>query len=375
MGTLSRLRLRHFRNYTSLDLGLAPGLNLIVGPNGQGKTNLIEAVCYLALLRSFRARRVTALRQWDADYFFVGGELLRGGSTGDGIRELGVGQGERRKLRLDGMPVAKASEFINQFICVTFVPEDIQLLRGAAKLRRRFLDILLSQLHSDYLLHLQRYVLAVRHRNAVLRQLHKYSQTALSAYDELVVRHGSRIALARWQLVHDMVAALEGISPLLYGASEMQLRVKLVSNVVPAQGDDVTLAAVTARYERALAKSATRDCEEGRTCSGPHRDDLRFILGGRDLTMFGSEGECRMACLALRLASLELVRGRDPDERGVVLLVDDVYGDLDTNRRRAFFDMVSGCGQVLLAGTQIPAELGQEADQCLQVSSGDVTAA
>ena len=213
---LANLKLQTFRNYGSVDVAFDAGMSLLVGRNGQGKSNVLEAVCYLALLRSFRTQGIGALRQWNTDGFSVEGDL---GTTGDDPLDrhtLKIQYGERRLLRLDGNPVDRASDFINQFHCVPLVPEDIDLVRGSARERRRFVDILCSQLHPTYVRHLQDFNEAIRGRNAILRGKGSFPENALAGYDEVVIHHGAELEVMRNQVVAWLVAELGGISDRLF---------------------------------------------------------------------------------------------------------------------------------------------------------------
>jgi len=360
------LRLQQFRNYTSLEAEFTPGLNLIVGANGQGKTNLLESVCYLALLRSFRSRQINSLRQWGADSFSVFGRIDH---PGGGAINLAVTYGERRQLRAGGQPVEKASEFINRFLCVPFVPEDIELAKGAAGVRRRFLDIVLSQTEPLYLHHLQRYTAALRSRNIVLREPAKYASSSLSAYDTLLVRHGGAIVASRRSFATELDASLESISRDLLGG--VRLSVKLSCNVLGSTGADVLDPnALEGAFEEALGRSLERDRDEGCTRCGPHRDDLILSLDGRALGLFGSEGQCRLASLALRLASLAGIRRTSGNGRAVILLVDDVVGELDARGRGAFFDAFQQGDQTFVAATSAPPELSGRIAGSYRVESG-----
>jgi DNA replication and repair protein RecF len=366
---LANLRLRTFRNYPELDVAFSPGPSLLVGRNGQGKSNVLEAVCYLALLRSFRTQSTTVLRQWGADGFSVEGEL--GATGGDPLdrHSLKIQYGERRLLRFDGNPVDRASDFINQFHCVPLVPEDIDLVRGSARERRRFVDILCSQLHPGYVRHLQDFNEAIRARNAILRGMDGFAPNALAGYDEVVVRHGAELEVLRGKVVSWLGRELANVSERLFVETTGGVGVEY-SSFCDGAGD---VATVIAGYREALAKSRDRDVREGRTCVGPHLANLNIHLAGRPVARYGSEGECRLTAIALRLASLGVIRQDAIGARAVVLLVDDVFGELDTHRRAAFFSCVAEADQTLITATEQPAELPTEGLRVFHVQAGEVT--
>lgn len=363
---LANLRLQSFRNYTGLDLPLEPGISLFVGRNGQGKSNVLEAVCYLALLRSFRTQTTVPLRQWSAPGFAIEGEV--GSDDPLSRHHLLVQSLDRRCLRLDGKPVERASDFINQFHCVPLVPEDIELIRGPARERRRFLDILCSQVQPGYLRHLQAHHEAVRSRNAVLRAGDAYPAHALAAYDEVLVVHGAEIECGRRRLVGHLNRGLEALGERLFAGGSPRLAAEYSSFA----GEAEELEELARVYREELARSQGRDLREGRTCVGPHLANLAIHLAGRPVARYGSEGECRLTALALRLASLGVIRAEAFADRAVVLLVDDVYGELDSPRREAFFRCVSEADQTLITGTEPPAELPVGGVRIFHVQQGEI---
>ena len=365
---LGKLRLQAFRNYSDSLVSFEPGLSVLLGRNGQGKSNVLEAVCYLALLRSFRTHTIGVLRQWGADSFVVEGEI--GSTEADplAIHRLEVSYGERRTLALDGNLVDRASEFINQFQCVPLVPEDIDLVRGPARERRRFLDILCTQTRPAYLGHLQSFHLAIRSRNAILRASDTYPEHALAAYDELVVAHGTALEVVRGELVGELNRQLAAVGERLFVDGGGKIVAKYSSFW---EGQPIA-AEVEAAFRESLDKSRIRDTREMRTCVGPHLANVNIHLAGRPLARYGSEGECRMSAIALRLASLGVIRGVVTPERAVVLLVDDVFGELDSQRRRALFECVAEADQVLITATELPEELPRDGLHMYQVESGSI---
>lgn len=371
MGYLSHLRLRSFRNYVSLDLVFSPGFNVLVGANGQGKSNLIEAVCYLALLRSFRSRRIAPLKQWGAAAFFVGGRLC-GSDDGAPHIDLSVGYEEKRVLQLNRQTIDKASDFINAFICVTLVPEDIELVVGAAGLRRRFLDIFLCQVDPCYMVNLQRYLEALRCRNLMLRRPEKYPEAAFASYEHLLIEHGAFLVCRRIQWVERLNAALTTLSPDLFQTADLTVSLVFSPSLPRCSDKAESEVEMMACFAEALERSRERDLNEGATRYGPHRDGFIFHLNGRDLSLFGSEGERRAACLALRLACLSIVRASSDDERPVVLLVDDVLGELDPLRRRAFFSALGLADQVFVTCTTVPEELYDVSPVVYRVGNGEI---
>ena len=375
MGIPSHLRLRQFRNYTELDLSLSPGLNVIVGRNGQGKSNILEALCYLGLLRSFRTHRVACLRQWHRDCFNISGSFVPLDPAALPF-SLEVEYGERRILRLNGRPVGRASEFVNRFLCVPCVPEDIGMIKGPASGRRRFMDIVMSQLDSAYMGELQHYQTALRERNILLRSPDRYPASALAAYDRLLARFGAGILLKREKFVREFDEVVKELSMrLLSGDGEYSVRYAWGLPASLLAAGEKTLADLAETLFDFLQHGVEQDRREGSTRYGPHRADLLLFFDGRPLGFYGSEGERRLASLILRLGSMRLMEeaaaGRS---RGITLLVDDVLGELDSTRVEAFIEVISGAAQILLTGTELPTALERRAAQVFHVEKGTVSA-
>lgn len=364
---LTRLGLRRFRNYASLTLDCAPGLNLLVGSNGQGKTNLLEAVHVLAFLRSFRTRQVQELVQWSQDVFDLDGTLA--GPSGRNWT-LQVRHGRERLLLVNGVAVARASEFINRFHCVAFIPEDIGLAKGPAAERRRFLDMLAGQLDARHLHHLHILAQALKNRNAALRQPQRFNRESRAPYDELIAEHGAAVADARARLVADLQARCSEPGRLLLEAS-LTLRYRPGFAWDPDREPD----AGRARLAAALAGSLARDERERVTTLGPQRDDVDLELAGHPLSLYGSEGQCRAAALVLRLAAVECLRNGPDGDHGLVLLVDDVLGELDAYRRDGFWRRIRGEAQIFLTCTAVPPELHGEPRALVEVTAGTLRAA
>lgn len=364
---LTYLKLLQFRNYDRCELNLQPGLNILVGPNGQGKTNLLEAVYYLALLRSFRTTQISNLKQWQQDGFYLEGNCLHKDKS---TLTLTVSYGTERKLGVNGIPVHKTSEFITRFICSTFIPEDLEVVKGGAVLRRRFLDIALSQLSPAYLRDLQQYSSALRSRNIMLKQPDKYPRNTVTAYDFMLVEKGVALENARKEFLEKLNLALLEQSLLFFGEHKI-LSLKYVSGLAssgklsPMAGDDARDI-----YREILQRNYERDCRDGATRYGPHRSEMNCLLSGNHLASFGSEGECRIAALALRFACLKIMQ-LELEVQDVTLIVDDVLGELDQYHRRIFLQQLEQCGQVLIACTEVPAEFNA-VKKIFKVSGGHI---
>ena len=339
---LQRLVLENFRNYETLDVRFEPGRILLLGDNGQGKTNLLEAVHFLSLLRSFRSTKLEELRRWRQRQFTIRGEFDVSGQP----LALGLEYGDKRRLRLDGAAVRRASDFIGRVPAVAFVPEDIELVKGSASGRRRFLDSGLTQVLVPYLNLLQTYDRALRSRNQLLRDAGAVAH-AVRAFDRLLAASGARLMEWRGMFLQEFGEFLAPAAhQLLPAGSELTVRYQPAVNL-PAGPEKVRAEALF----QALDQSWERDRAHGLTHPGPHRDDFGLGLNGKAVGCFGSEGQCRLVALVLRLALAEYLAAKK-GAGSVLLLVDDVMGELDGRGRRAFLGALQRAGQVFVAATQ-----------------------
>ena len=348
------LKLLNFRNHDNSELFFEPGLNILLGDNGQGKTNILEAVYYLSLLRSFRTNRISHLKQWRKDGFYVGARYRQKNG-----REIGlsIAYGTERKLSIDSVPVHKTSEFIGRFVCSSFTPEDMEIVKGGAQLRRRFLDIALSQQYPSYLQALQQYTLALKNRNIMLRDPRKYPRNTVTAYDHSMVENAVAIEDLRQQFIEKLNLALLEQSELFFG-EHIRLSLKYVSGIPtdfrrPAIVEEDSPAAV---YHEILRRNYERDCRDGATRYGPHRSEMNCLFSGNLLSAYGSEGQCRVAALALRFACMKIIQ-LELKDRDLTLIVDDVIGELDKHHREIFLQQLHAFPQVILACTQVPEEI------------------
>jgi DNA replication and repair protein RecF len=342
---LAHLRLRDFRNYARLDVDFSPGFHLLLGDNAQGKTNVLEAVYLMATLRSFRGVGGAQMIRHGAKGYFVGGNIV-----GRGEREIKMFWSAReRKLALDGQPVKKLSDFLGTLRTVVFCTEDLQLVKGAARARRRFLDLLLTQTMPSYLPLLQRYMRAVRARNALLK-IRSPDEAALDSFSAELVKLGNEIIRARRELAPKF-------SPLA------RLAYRRISN----DAEELRIEyqpSVKKDFATELAQSRARERSYRSTLVGPHRDDLQLLLHEKSAAQFGSEGQKRTLAIALKMAQAEFLTGIHGSPP--VLLIDDVMGELDVKRRSGFLPLLEQArktsGQVFMTATEEnwPSELGRE---------------
>lgn len=344
---LERVRLRQYRNFGELELTFPAAGVALIGENGAGKTNLLEAIYYLEIFRSFRGAPDDQLVRFGADVFHVRGEV-----AGDGQRlqidaayELRT---RKKRVAVDTVEPERMADAIGRIGAVVFSPSDVAIISAGPSERRRFLDIVLSVNEPGYLAALQRYRLLLKNRNAVLKA-GRIDQALLSAWDDGLAEVGARVMMwrARWVARHadSYAAKYQAIS----GGSRGTLHYVAGVRGLMELGDE---AAVRASYRADLERCAQRDRERGMTHAGPHRDQLEIAFQGSngdvDLREFGSGGQVRTAAVALRMVEAETIhsaRGRD-----CIVLLDDVFAELDAARSQRILELLEAeeRGQVIL---------------------------
>jgi DNA replication and repair protein RecF len=377
---LEKLRTVQWRNLEDRQIEFSPGVNVLVGGNGQGKTNLLEAVHYLALGRSHRGARDDEIVSFGGDHFFV-----RGDGEGDAGQsfciEAGFTPPRSKKLKVDGRPLTRLTDLTGVLACVSFGPEDADLPRGAPQLRRRYLDYTLAETSPRSLAVLAEYRRALEQRGALLRDAERPGaglEVALQVWDEELVRHGCELVVRRAEALADLGERAREVCARLGGAAlrlryavhalgaKLEVGQELVSFVERAGSGELE-----ASFRRRLAERRAAERVRRLNLVGPHRDDLELELDGLELRRYGSQGQCRLVAVALKMAQAEFIRERRR-ERPVVLL-DDVFAELDEERAGRLWETVCQRHQTLLA---VPrrSDLGFGAgDALFRVEGGRLT--
>jgi DNA replication and repair protein RecF len=341
---LRRLQLRNHRNYASLDLAPGPGVNVFIGANGQGKTNLLEAVAMLALSASPRARREVELVGPVGPGSRIEAEI----DSGDLVRELAItldveGDRARRTIEVDGAR-RRAIDLPGNFRVTLFWPDDLGLVKAGPELRRRFLNQMLVQVEPGYARALAGLRRVLEQRNSLLKRIAagEGGEDTLEAWNTELVRVGSEIVAARSRAVaelqpeaarcHAEIAAGERLAVHYEGPPE--------------------------NFAEAVHNSLAEDLRRGTTSVGPHRDDLLVLLDGQEARSYASQGQQRTAVVSLKLAEAALIQRRTGERP--VLLLDDVLSELDGERRAALLNEVAAGGQVIITSVEagpFPADL------------------
>jgi DNA replication and repair protein RecF len=367
---LHSFTLKNFRNYRSLDLEFDASGNLFLGGNAQGKTNLIEAIHYLATARSQRGAGDEKLLRQGADFFMVQGTGTgrEGRSLTIEIRSIKDGP---RRLKINGAVHRKVSDLLGLLSVVELSPEDRNIVAGGPGLRRRFLDFCLCQLSPSYWKDLVEYGRILQQRNTALKsrsghRWHAADDDELSAWNGQLVRLGSAVVKRRQRFLEQIDPQVNELHRRITGGDE-----RIALKYQPAI-EEVTGRGIDEAFHRSLDRVREKEHRLGVTLAGPHRDDVLISVNERDLRTYGSQGQQRTAAIALKLAAdrqLEVSRGGSP-----ILLLDDVFAELDVDRTRALFDLFHGFGQIFVA-TAKESDLAGCGDHLtrMAVSDGTVT--
>jgi len=349
---LTRLALTDFRCYAAVDLSLEPGVSTLIGQNGQGKTNLVEAAGYVATLGSHRVSSDAPLVRQGAER-----AILRAAITSaerDALVEIEINPGRANRARVNRVAVPRPRQVLGVLRTVLFAPEDLALVKGDPDQRRRYLDELLVAAAPRYAGVRSDYERVVKQRTALLKsgRAHRLPDGALETWDDHLVRTGVELLAGRLgltatlrPLVAKSYAAVSGED----GAAGINYRQRSVEESGESTDRDV----LAQRLRDALAEVRSEELDRGVCLVGPHRDDLDLTIGSLPARGYASHGESWSMALALRLAAYELLRadGGDP-----VLLLDDVFAELDTARRDRLARLVAGAEQVLVTAA-VPADV------------------
>jgi DNA replication and repair protein RecF len=347
---LRTLRLENFRNYERLEIEFEDGLNFLFGPNGSGKTSILEAVSYLAVARSIRGAGDGEVVRWGASGFGVGGDIVDGRDARSIV--LRFARGGAKGATVDGEGIARLSDLLGHLRVAWFGPEDTWLTKGGPEARRRLIDMTLCQIDHQYLAALSSYRRILKQRNEALLgwSPDDESERVVQAWTEQLLEHGSRVITSRLRLV----PRLEGAVARFHAAIAMEGSLSLEYRSSVDLGAAGEPGEVRSRFAEAIEASATEERRRGFTQVGPHRDDLEVRLDGRLLRAFGSQGQHRTAAIALKLGEADVL---DDGGRGVVVLLDDILSELDEDRGRGLVELVGGLGQALMTSTRAPDEL------------------
>lgn len=365
---LERLALTDFRSYAEVDLSLNSGVVCFVGANGQGKTNLVEALGYLATLSSHRVSQDAPLVRRGAERAYVRGAINNSGRTT--TLEVEINPGRANRARINGSPTTRARDILGVVKTVLFAPEDLALVKGDPSDRRQFLDTMLVLRTPRLAGVIADFERTLKQRNALLRSastVRRFDVSTLAVWDEHLARHGAEIVAARM----DLIAQLQPHTQTAYRELAAHSEVALTYRPTGVDYPELSIDAIMAAMLDALSQMRDQEVDRGLTLLGPQRDDLLLTLGEGPAKGYASHGESWSYALALRLACYALLSAEGDEP---ILILDDVFAELDESRRRHLAEAVTPAEQVLITAAvaaDLPSEIGGHR---IMVESGQVHA-
>jgi len=345
---LENIALRNFRNYEAQELSFSPSINVLIGENAQGKTNLIESIYFLAMSRSHRTARDRELIRWDSDFAKVNGKLKKKSHS----VPMEIILSKRGKIaKLNHLEQKKLSNYIGQLNVILFAPEDLSLVKGSPSVRRKFIDMELGQMNKIYLYHLAQYQQILKQRNQFLKQAKydtKYDQIYLDVLTEQLAADGAEVLFYRFRFIEKLNEWAQKVqTDISNGKETLKIRYKTTSEIT----EELTVEEIFEQLKEIYKKSQKQEIEQGTTTTGPHRDDLIFYVNDKNVQTYGSQGQQRTTALSLKLAEIELmneITGEYP-----ILLLDDVLSELDDNRQTHLLNSIQDKVQTFITTTSL----------------------
>lgn len=339
---LDSLALHNFRNYHKAEARFSSRLNILYGLNAHGKTNFLEAIYLLCLGRSFRAAKNQELLNHEAPYFLVQGRLIQDNQIEKVVAIKYIKDG-KKEISIDRKRLSSHARLFGQFPVVVMAPDEFRITAGAPSERRRFLDILLSQVSLSYLGDLQEYTRILKQRNKILHEIRegrRVAEESLEPWSENLIAVGSRVIAFRRRFIADFAETLKDIYTN-FAAGRYNLDVFMESSVLNEQEETTAKA-----FRAALDRRRQKERVLGVTMVGPHRDDVVFTIDGQDLRKYGSRGEHKTVLFSVKMAEFHYLHNKRQETP--ILLLDDCYSELDNERERNMLATLEGAGQIFL---------------------------
>ena len=360
---IKNIELHNFRNYGELGMEFHPNVNLILGNNAQGKTNLLESIYVCSMGKSFRTAKDSEMILFGEEFGRVKVEAQK--DYYDTSVELIFTRDSRKSAKVDGVKIKKSSQLLENLYMVIFSPEDLRIVKDEPEKRRKFIDRELCQLRPKYYEDLSNYKKVLLQRNAYLKE-RDVDPSILDLWDMQLARYGASIMMMRADFVKKLDKISRGIHGAITNGGE-NLQLKYVPNVELAS----TAAELEERYYHVLRSAYENDMRQRTTTKGPHKDDLEFFIDGISVRSFGSQGQQRTSALSIKLAELSLIKEETGEE--AILLLDDVMSELDLQRQEFLVKSLSEI-QMFITTTEIPEKLKETLPEgkTFYVSAGSV---
>lgn len=345
---IEQLILKNYRNYESLETQFENKVNVIIGENAQGKTNVIESIYVLAMAKSHRTSNDKDLIGWDKEYAKIEGRVKK--QHGSLPMQLVISK-KGKKAKCNHIEQQKLSQYVGNMNVVMFAPEDLNLVKGSPQVRRRFIDMEIGQVSAVYLHDMGQYQKILQQRNHYLKLLQLKKQTdftMLEILTEQFIQIAAKIILKRFEFLR----LLDNWAiPIHKGISRGMETLKIQYKPSVEVSEDQDLSKIIGVFEEKFSKVKNKEIDRGITLFGPHRDDLLFFVNGRDVQTFGSQGQQRTTALSVKLAEIELIRSEIGEYP--ILLLDDVLSELDDYRQSHLLNTIQGKVQTFVTTTSV----------------------
>ncbi|WP_413377087.1 DNA replication/repair protein RecF [Alkalihalobacillus sp. 1P02AB] len=365
---IKSLTIKHFRNYQDAQVSFDPKVNVCIGENAQGKTNIIEAIYVLALAKSHRTSNDKELISWGEEFARIQGEVIKKGSP---LKLDVIISIKGKKVKLNGLEQRKLSEYIGAVNVVMFAPEDLNLVKGSPQGRRKFIDRELGQINPLYLYHLGLYQKVLQQRNQLLKQLQikKGSLEMLDILTDQMIPLAAEIIQKRYRFLKQLQKWAEQIhSDISRGKESLKI------TYLPSSGvsEELDLTKIKDILYQTYQEKKQKEIQRGVTLFGPHRDDLGFEVNGKNVQTFGSQGQQRTTALSIKLAEIELIHSEIGEYP--ILLLDDVLSELDDYRQSHLIETIQKRVQTFVTTTNLAGVHKQALEQAsiFEVEQGTI---
>jgi DNA replication and repair protein RecF len=367
------LSLSQFRNYTSLQIQFHPGINLILGENAQGKTNLLEALYICAALRSFRTRKDSDLIRFSESFAYLKMEIesIYDAQPEKHVMEMVFQKDQKKRVKRNGLSQTRISDVMGTFKAVLFSPEDLKIVKDSPAERRQFMDSEMIQVSPRYYHTLSQYQKIIKQRNQLLKT-RNLSEAELSVWDEQLAISGTQLMLQRSQFMTEIGSIAEVIHRQLTDHKET-LQIGYEPGIaLPSAWEEWSTRKLSDHFMVVLARYRQTDLMRQTTHKGPHRDDVHFSINQMDVRQYGSQGQKRTVVLSLKLAVLEWMKEQSGEYP--VLLLDDVTSELDDQRQKELLNYLKPVQTIITSTHTLPNIPGDSDRGCVfRIHEGKLT--
>ncbi|CAM2077899.1 MULTISPECIES: DNA replication/repair protein RecF [Clostridia] len=357
---IKRLQMLNYRNYNVLDISLGPHVNVFMGDNAQGKTNILEGIYYCAFARSHRTSKDRELINWNSNNALL--SITVGRERLDKRIDISILKDGKKAIQVNKIKIKKIGELFGNFNVVMFSPEDLKIIKDSPGVRRKFIDMELCQLNPKYYYNLVQYNKVLNERNSILRN-RNINKDILDVYDMQLVEFGYNIIIDRLEYIQKLNKYSAKIHSDITSGKE-KIEFKYISTIKDLEN-------IKENFYSLLEKNRSRDCERGITSIGPHRDDFTVLINDIDTKSYGSQGQQRTAVLTIKFSSLKIIKeltGEHP-----VLLLDDVLSELDFSRKRYILSTIGDIQTIITCtGIEDLYEYLDDKSKVFKVKDGEI---